>query len=41
MDTAVTVSRKLWQAMQEQDIEGLKRYLHENAMFVHMGVTLS
>lgn len=35
------VSKMIWKSMQEENIEVFKKYVHEDAMFVHMGVTLS
>lgn len=41
MEKVLTISKKIWQAMHEEDIDVLKEYVHQDALFVHMGVTLS
>lgn len=41
MEKVLTVSKKIWQAMQDENIDILKEYVHQDAKFVHMGVTLS
>lgn len=40
MEKVLEISKKIWNAMQNEDISLLKEYIHEDAMFVHMGVTL-
>lgn len=40
MEDVLEVSRKIWDALAKDDTEVLKKYIHEDAMFVHMGVTL-
>ena len=41
MDQVLKVSKRIWNAMHEIDIETLNELVHEDAKFVHMGVTLS
>lgn len=41
MEKIVEKSRKLWQAMQNTDVETVRELVHENAEFVHMTRTLS
>ena len=41
MKKVLEVSNKIWNVMQNQDVNLLKEYVHQDAMFVHMGVTLS
>ncbi len=41
MEKVLELSRKIWDAMQKEDIPALKEYVHQDALFVHMGVTLS
>ena len=40
MDKALAVSQKIWDALNTDDTETLKELVHEDAMFVHMGVSL-
>lgn len=40
METVQEVSKKLWKAMQQRDVDTLRAYTYEDTMFVHMGVTL-
>lgn len=40
-ENVLTVSKKLWKAMQDRDIDTFEAYTHQDAIFVHMGVTLS
>lgn len=41
MEKVLEVSKKIWQAMHDEDIETLNQYVHQDAKYVHMGVTLS
>lgn len=41
MENVLTVSHKIWQAMQGVDVAVLMDFVHEHAEFVHMGRTLS
>lgn len=41
MEKVVEISRKLWKAMQDVNIEVVRELAHENAEFVHMTRTLS
>lgn len=41
MERAKVYSRKLWEAIQSRDVEYLTANIHEEAMFVHMGVSLN
>ncbi len=41
MEKVLEVSRKIWDAFQTQDMDVIKECVHEDAMFVHMGVTLT
>lgn len=41
MEKVLEVSKKIWNAVQKRDLNLLKEYIHQDAMFVHMGVTLS
>ena len=34
-------SRSLWNTIQERNVEEFKKLTHANALFIHMGVTLS
>ncbi len=40
MEKAIEVSKRIWNAMHEIDIETLRELVHEDAQFVHMGVTV-
>ena len=40
MEKVLEVSRKIWDALAKDDTAVLKQYIHEDALFVHMGVTL-
>lgn len=40
MEKVLILSKKLWKAMQDEDIDFLRNHIHPEAMFVHMGVTL-
>lgn len=40
MENIIEVSKNIWQAMHEEDIEQLQKLIHPEAVFVHMGVTL-
>ena len=41
METILKLSRKLWNAMHEENIDFLRDHIHPDAVFVHMGVTLN
>lgn len=41
MEKVLEISKQIWKAMQEQDIEFLKNQVYPNAVFVHMGATMS
>lgn len=41
MDKALEVSNIIWDAMQNEKINVLIDYVHQDALFVHMGITLS
>lgn len=41
MEKVLELSKKIWDAMQKEDIATFKEWVHEDALFVHMGVTLS
>ena len=41
MEKVVEISRKLWKAMQEVNVDVVRELAHENAEFVHMTRTLS
>lgn len=41
IEKVLEVSRKIWDAFQTQDMDVIKECVHEDAMFVHMGVTLT
>lgn len=41
MQNVKNISNKLWKAMQDEDVATLEKYIHPQAVFVHMGVTLS
>lgn len=40
MEKVVEFSRKIWKAIQEEDDQFLLENVHQDAPFVHMGVTL-
>lgn len=40
MEKVLEVSKRIWQAMHEEDIDTLNELVCENAKYVHMGVTL-
>ncbi len=40
MNQVLDISRKIWDALNTDDTETLKELVHEDAMFVHMGVSL-
>lgn len=41
MAKALEISNKIWDAMQNENTDLLVDLIHEDAVFVHMGVTLS
>ncbi|WP_312092119.1 nuclear transport factor 2 family protein [Niallia sp.] len=41
MKKILEVSEKIWDAIQREKVDVLVDLVHQNAMFVHMGVTLS
>lgn len=41
MEKAVEVSNKIWDAIQNEKADVLVELVHQDALFVHMGVTLS
>lgn len=41
MKKVVEVSKKIWDAIQAEKVDVLVDLIHQNAVFVHMGVTLS
>ncbi|MFV0394741.1 MAG: DUF4440 domain-containing protein [Coprobacillaceae bacterium] len=41
MDKIITISKQLWKAMQDKNIDVLKKYTHEETVFVHMGATFT
>ena len=41
MSQVIEVSKKLWELIQKEDVETLKNMMHENAQFVHMGISLN
>lgn len=41
MSNLLAISRQLWQATLERNIEKLSEIVHEKAMFVHMGATFN
>ena len=41
MDKVLEVSNKIWDAMQNEKIDVFIDYVHQDALFVHMGITLS
>lgn len=41
MEQLIALSKQIWQAMHEENIEFMRAHIHENAVFVHMGVTLN
>jgi hypothetical protein len=41
MDKALETSKRIWNAMQTEDMNVLAAAVHPDAVFVHMGVTLS
>lgn len=41
MEKVLEVSNKIWNAIQNEKADVLVDLVHQDAMFVHMGVTLS
>ncbi|WP_265455267.1 nuclear transport factor 2 family protein [Enterococcus sp. HY326] len=41
MEQVQEVSQLIWQALKDSNQKDLKKYVHPDAVFVHMGVTLS
>lgn len=41
MNNVIEYSKKLWESFQKKDIESLENMIHDDAKFVHMGVTLT
>lgn len=41
MEKAIEFSRKIWDAIQKEDVNFLTEHVHRDALFVHMGVTLT
>ncbi len=41
MDKVLSISRKVWKAMEEKDEHALKELIHKEAEFVHMSRTLN
>lgn len=41
MEKVIEISDKIWQALKEADADKLMDLVHSNAVFVHMGVTLT
>lgn len=41
MKNVEDLSKKIWQGLKEVNSNALKEYIHPNAVFVHMGVTLT
>lgn len=40
-NTILAVSKQVWQAMQQQNVDALIALTHPNALFVHMGATFT
>ncbi len=41
MEKAIELSRKIWEAIQKEDVDFITENVHEDAVFVHMGITLT
>ena len=41
MEKVLKLSKNIWKAMHEMDIDFLSKNVHENCRYVHMGVTLN
>ena len=41
MEKAIEFSRKIWDAIQKEDVNFLTEHVYQDALFVHMGVTLT
>lgn len=41
MEKVLQLSKQLWEAMHDENIDFLKENIHTDAVFVHMGVTLN
>lgn len=41
MNNVMEISEKIWKSLKEIDSDTLMDLVHSNAVFVHMGVTLS
>lgn len=41
MEQILEISKSIWNAMQERNEDVLKKNIHPQALFVHMGVTLT
>lgn len=41
MEKVLEVSKKIWNAIHDEDLSILREYVHNEAVFVHMGVTLT
>lgn len=41
MEKAIEFSKRLWEAIQKEDVNFLTENVYQDALFVHMGVTLT
>ena len=41
MEKAILFSKRIWEAIQKEDVNFLTENIHQDALFVHMGVTLT
>jgi hypothetical protein len=41
MEKAIEFSKRIWEAIQKEEVEFLTENVHKDALFVHMGVTLT
>ncbi len=41
MEKAIVFSRKIWDAIQKEDVDFLIENVHQDALFVHMGATFT
>ena len=41
MEKVVEFSKRIWEAIQKEDVDFLIKNVHQDAVFVHMGVTLT
>ena len=41
MEKAIEFSKRIWEAIQKEDVDFLTENVHQDALFIHMGITLT